>query len=270
MASNAEETAVREIAEESGIRADQPRSGIAKGLSGSPRFRSGAQDGSDLGFWHDRAMEDLSFDRHERRALCDLFEELGADAPTLIDGWRTKDLAGHIVLREHDPLGGPCLVLPGPFQRFAERRRARLVERREYEWLVARIRSGPPPGLFRIGWVRSVPNLNEFFVHHEDVRRANGLGPRDPLAPALEAALWRNVRQGSRYLSRRLRGVGLEIGWAGTDEGITVGRAGPTVRLGGVPGELLLYLFGRQAAARVEVIGPAEAVATVRRTHFGM
>jgi uncharacterized protein (TIGR03085 family) len=215
-------------------------------------------------------MEDLLFDTQERLALCDLFEELGPDAPTLLEGWSAKDLAAHIVLRERDPIAGPCLVLPGPFQRFAERRRVKLAEQREFEWLVARIRSGPPPGLFRIGWIRSFPNLNEFFVHHEDVRRANGLGPRDSLTPALQAALWRNVRQGSPYLTRRLREVGLEIRWAGTDERMTVREAEPTARLSGPPGELLLYVFGRQAAARVEVTGPAKAVATVRHTHFGM
>jgi uncharacterized protein (TIGR03085 family) len=215
-------------------------------------------------------MEDLPFDAQERLALCDLFDELGADAPTLLEGWTGKDLAAHIVLREHDLIAGPCLVLPGLFQRFAERRRVRLVEQREFEWLVARIRAGPPPGFFRIGWVRSVPNLNEFFVHHEDLRRANGLGPRDSLTPALEKAVWRNVRQGSRYLSRRLREVGLEIRWSGTDERMTVRDAEPNARLSGPPGELLLYVFGRQAAARVEVTGPAQAVATVRRTHFGM
>jgi len=124
--------------------------------------------------------------------------------------------------------------------------------------------------MFRIGWVRTVPNLNEFFVHHEDLRRANGLGPRECLTPAMQAALWRNVRQGSRYLSRRLRQVGLEIGWAGTDERMTVREAAVTARLSGPPGELLLYLFGRQAAAQVEVTGPAEALATLRGAHLGM
>jgi uncharacterized protein (TIGR03085 family) len=215
-------------------------------------------------------MQDLPFDAQERLALCDLFDELGADAPTLLDGWTARDLAAHIVLRERDPIAGPCLVLPGLFQRFAERRRARLAEHTEFGWLVARIRSGPPPGLFRIGWVRSVANLNEFFVHHEDVRRANGLDPRDTLTPALEAALWRNVRRGGRYLSRRLRGAGLEIVWAGTDQRVTVRRAEPTAQLNGPPGELLLYIFGRQAAAQVEVLGPAQSVATVHDTHFGM
>jgi uncharacterized protein (TIGR03085 family) len=215
-------------------------------------------------------MLELPFDAQERNALCDLFEELGANVPTLLNGWTAKDLASHLVLRERDLIAGPCLVLPGPFQRFAERRRIRLAEQREFEWLVARIRSGPPRGFFRLGWVRSVPNLNEFFVHQEDLRRANGLGPRDYLSPALEAALWRNVRVGSRYLSRRLHGVGLEISWAGTDKRMTVREAEPIARLSGPPGELLLYIFGRQGAARVEVTGPAKAVATVRRTHFGM
>ena len=215
-------------------------------------------------------MSDLPLDAQERLALCDLLDELGADAPTLIEGWAARDLAAHLVLRERDLVAGPCLVLSGPFGRFAERRRAGLANRREFGWLVARIRSGPPPGFFRIGWVRSFPSLNEFFVHHEDVRRANGLGPRDTLTPAFQAALWRNVRRGGRYLSRRLRGAGLEIAWAGTDQRVTIRNAEPTARLSGMPGELLLYLFGRKAAARVEVLGPAQAVAMVRAAHFGM
>jgi uncharacterized protein (TIGR03085 family) len=214
--------------------------------------------------------KDLPFDTQERISLCDLFEQLGADVPTLINGWTANDLAAHLVLRERDLIAAPCLVLPGPFQRFAERRRARLAKQRQFQWLVARIRSGPPPGFFRLGWVRSVPNLNEFFVHHEDLRRANGLGPRECLSPALEAALWRNVRQGIRYLSRRLRGVGLEISWAGVDQRMTVRKATPSALLSGRPGELLLYVFGRQAAARVEVTGAAKAVAAVHRTHFGL
>jgi uncharacterized protein (TIGR03085 family) len=214
-------------------------------------------------------MADDRLDTQERRALCDLFDELGPSVPTLLEGWTAHDLAAHLVLREHDLLAGPCLVLPGPFQRFAEQRRARLARRHDFSRLVGRIRSGPPIGFFRIGWVRALANLNEFFVHHEDVRRANNQGPRS-LSPAMDAALWRNVRRGGRYLGRRLRGCGLELSWAGTLERVTVRPGEPTARLSGPPGELLLYVFGRQAAAHVEVSGPPEAVAAVRRTHFGM
>jgi uncharacterized protein (TIGR03085 family) len=214
-------------------------------------------------------MGDLAFDAQERRKLCDLFDRLGPSVATLLEGWTAHDLAAHLVLRERDLMAGPCLVLPGSFQRFADRRRVRLANRRDFAWLVARIRSGPPPGFFRIGWVRSFPSLNEFFVHHEDVRRANGMDPRT-LTPELEAVLWRNVRRGSRYLGRRLRDAGLEIEWAGTSERLRVRAGEPTAQLSGLPGELLLYVFGRQSAAHVEVTGPAEAVAAVHGTHFGM
>src|SRR5262245_22261695 len=147
-------------------------------------------------------MAEPPFDAQERHELCDLFAELGPCAPTLLEGWTTNDLAAHLVLREHDLIAAPCLVLPGSFQRVAERRRVELAESRDFAYLVTRIRAGPPIGFFRIGWVRSLPNLNEFFVHHEDVRRAHGLGPRT-LAPPLDAALWRNARRSSRYLTRR-------------------------------------------------------------------
>lgn len=157
-------------------------------------------------------------------------------------------------------------MLPGPFQRFAERRRVAMA-RHDFGWLVARIRSGPPAGLFRIGWVRALANLNEFFVHHEDVRRALGLGPRF-LASDMDAALWRNVCRGGRYLSRRLVGCGLDVEWAGSRATLRPGS--PAALLSGQPGELLLYLFGRQGAAVVAVSGPPEAVAAVRSTHFGM
>ncbi|WP_319455196.1 MULTISPECIES: TIGR03085 family metal-binding protein [unclassified Mycobacterium] len=214
-------------------------------------------------------MDDVPLDAQERLELCDLLKQLGPSVPTLIENWTAHDLAAHLVLRERDLAAGPCLVLPGPFQRFAERRRVRLAKRKDFAWLVARIRSGPPIGFFRMKWVRSLANLNEFFVHHEDVRRANGYGPRR-LTPAMDAALWRNVRRGSRYLTRRLHASGLEVEWAGTDERVTVRTGEPTARLSGPPGELLLYLFGRQPIAQVEVSGPPDAVAALRRTHLGM
>ena len=212
-------------------------------------------------------MVSVFFDAVERARLCDLFEELGPEAPTLLGPWTTRDLAAHIVLREHDYLAGPGLVVPGVWGRFAERRR-RALALRDFPLLVATIRSGPPPGFFRIGWVRRVPNLNEFFVHHEDVRRANSCGPRTN-EHAMDEALWGNVSRAG-FLARRLRGAGLELAWAGTAKTVRARRGEPTARLAGPPGELLLYLFGRQGAAQVEVVGPAAAVEAVRRARFGM
>jgi uncharacterized protein (TIGR03085 family) len=207
-------------------------------------------------------------DAVERAELSDLFDELGPEAPTLLEPWTTRDLAAHLVLRERDHLAGPGLVLPGAWSRLAERRR-RALALRDFAWLSATIRSGPPPGPFRIGWVRRVPNLNEFFVHHEDVRRANGHGPRTH-EPAMDDALWSNVTRAPWFLARRLRGAGLELHWAGTAHTVRARRGEPTARIAGPPGELLLYLFGRRGAAQVEVSGTDTAVEAVRRARFGM
>jgi uncharacterized protein (TIGR03085 family) len=117
--------------------------------------------------------------------------------------------------------------------------------------------------------VRRVPSLNEFFVHHEDVRRANGRGPRAN-EQAMDEALWRNVSRGRWFLARRLHGAGLELQWAGTARTVRARRGEPVARIAGPPGELLLFLFGRQGAAQVEVSGPAAAVEAVRRVQFGM
>ncbi len=213
-------------------------------------------------------VAEVPCDALERRRLCELLDELGPDAPTLLEPWSTRDLAAHLVLREHDLLAAPGLVIRGPWHQLAARHTAKLAER-DFASLVDQVRAGPPPGFFRIGWVRQFANLNEFFVHHEDVRRANGHGPRRA-APDLDAALWRNVARTPWLLARRLRGVGLELEWAGTNERVRARRGEPTVRLVGPPGELLLYLFGRRAVAQVEVAGEPAAVATVRATAFGM
>jgi len=208
------------------------------------------------------------FDVVERAQLSDVLDELGPQAPTLLEPWTTRDLAAHLVLRERDYLAGPGLVLPGAWGRLAERRRRSLAVR-DFTWLTAMIRSGPPPGFFRIGWVRRVANLNEFFVHHEDVRRANGCGPRSH-EPEMEEALWRNVTRAPWFLARRLRGSGLELEWAGTSKTVRARRGEPAARIAGPPGELLLYLFGRQSVAQVAVTGTDAAIKVVRHTRFGM
>jgi uncharacterized protein (TIGR03085 family) len=213
-------------------------------------------------------MTDPPFDAAERARLSDLLDELGPDAPTLLAPWTTRDIAAHLIARERDYIAGPGLVLPGPWGRLAERRRQALA-RKDFTWLVATLRCGPPPGFFRIGWVRQVANLNEFFVHQEDVRRANGRGPRVN-ERAMDEALWRNVSRARWFLARRLRGAGLELQWAGTAKTVRARRGEPMARIAGPPGELLLYLFGRQEAAQVEVSGPDAATEAVRRTRFGM
>ena len=55
----------------------------------------------------------MNYSRQERIALADLFFEVGPDQPTLCDGWDTRDLAVHLMLREHrlDAVPGLCVRL---------------------------------------------------------------------------------------------------------------------------------------------------------------
>ena len=112
----------------------------------------------------------------ERAGLCDLFDELGPDAPTRCEGWRTTELAAHLHTREHRLDAGPGLLGRGPFAGYTATLEAKAADR-PYDELVSELRDGPPRQWFG----RYVPaaDLHEWFVHHEDVRRANGRLPRE-------------------------------------------------------------------------------------------
>src|ERR1700716_221246 len=130
--------------------------------------------------------------KDERSALCDLFTELGPDQPTLCDGWRTRDLAAHLVLRERRPdaaAGIMIKALAGHTQRVQDSYAAR-----PWPELVELVRSGPPAWWpTAIDAVDEAVNAAEFFVHHEDVRRGQpGWEPRPPDAER-DAAMWAAV-----------------------------------------------------------------------------
>ena len=207
----------------------------------------------------------------ERQVLCDLLSEVGPDAPTLCAGWRTRHLAAHLVVRERRPDVGPGLVLGGSFARHTARVTERLAGRPEWDRLVGRLRSGPPAVLRPVD---DPMNLIEFFVHHEDVRRAvDGWTPRI-LADDVSDALWRFQRGRIPMQVRQVRDVDLSIARPGHDP-VAVGRrrsseAGRPVTVTGEPGELALYFFGRRDHAVVDLIGDDDGVAEIRSATFGL
>lgn len=198
----------------------------------------------------------------ERAALSELFDRLGPEAPTLCEGWATRDLAAHLVMRERRPdalLG----ALVKPLAAHADRVKAGLTGKPWAE-LVDEVRSGPPrwsPTSLPVA--DELANTVEFFVHHEDARRAQtGWAPR-ALDSAFEDALWRQLRTAAKLLYRRAR-VGVVLrrqlspGVAG--ESVTARAATPTVTVTGLPSELLLHSFGRTRHARVAIDGDPDAV----------
>lgn len=206
--------------------------------------------------------------REERSALCDLFDELGPDAPTLCEGWTTHDLAAHLVTRDTRPDAIPGLLLPGRPRRLTERLEAATRREVPYGELVRRIRGGPPLGPVGVPGMRELVNVHEYFVHHEDVRRANGGLPR-PLDERRERALWRRLRALAPLLLRRVDGLGVQLEREG--DGVITGLGGsPVVRVRGTASELFLYLFNRKAVADVELSGDADAAVTLVETRLGI
>lgn len=204
-----------------------------------------------------------SIAQSERQALCNLLEELGPLAPTLCEGWTTSDLAAHLVVRERRPLASPGILLP-VFAEVTRRAMERAKAQLGYGGLIRCVRGGPP---YPLRLVDVQMNTVEFFVHHEDVRRAaDGVEPR--VDADLDAALWTALRRGARLMTRRLHGAGLELVAPGV--GSLVARSGePRAVVTGGPQELTLLLSGRRGAARVEIDGPEAARSALEGTRFG-
>jgi uncharacterized protein (TIGR03085 family) len=202
----------------------------------------------------------VNYARDERAALAALLDETGPDAPTLCEGWATRDLAAHLVMRERRPDAAAGLM-GGPLAGYTRRVHELLATGIPFPDLVRQIRTGPPAvSFFRLPGVEERFNTVEFFVHHEDVRRgADGWEPRR-LSPGLTELLWQRLR-GVRLLFRRVPvGVELVRDDLPPDSGhrqvrITARAKTPVVTVTGHPGELTLWALGRTSAARVRLDG---------------
>lgn len=204
--------------------------------------------------------------RAERGALCDLLTDLGPAAPTLCAGWTTHDLAAHLVTRERRVQALPGLVLGGRLRARTQEMTEETRRRYGYHALVAQLRDPPP--VLRQPLLDDLANLHELFVHHEDVRRANGARQPRALDEPTRARLRRRLRVGAPVLLRGVRGVGVVVAEPGHTP-FTARRGPSAVRLTGDVGELLLYVFGRREVAAVQLAGPPAAVARLQAARLG-
>ena len=210
-----------------------------------------------------------SLSRRERAALCDLMDEVGPDAPTLCEGWTTYDLAAHLVLREGSPLSGAGLVFP-PLERLTNKGMDRLKARVQYPELVERVRQGPPLlSPFRPAKVERAANAVEYFVHHEDVLRAQPGRQRREIDPRDQDSLWGRVGALGRLTSRRAT-VGIELVRTDVADNRRIRPGEPTLVARGLPGELVLFVYGRGGHADVEVEGDAEARRAFDHSQLGL
>jgi TIGR03085 family protein len=199
------------------------------------------------------------FASSERQGLCDTFERVGPDAPTLCSPWLTRDLAAHLVVRERRPDVAAGILLPVMAGRLEKVQNGYAA----WDWprLIHEVRSGPPAwSPASLGPVDEAMNTAEFFVHHEDVLRGGPDWSARELPGDLESALWGIVSRVARLQLARARvGVQLVAPSYGERQVHATTDLG-TVMITGTPGELLLYSFGRRSVAQVDVSGSEEAL----------
>ena len=206
-------------------------------------------------------MTSTGLAQQERNVLCDLLVERGPDAPTLCEGWSTLDLAAHLYARERRPDSGPGIVWP-PLAGYTDKVRCAVHDRMPWEQLVETVRRGPPLLLRPFD---GPMNTVEFFIHVEDVRRADdGWEPRS-ISTELADALWARVGPGGMAKRVPASIVVTSPGRADKERG-----SGPRLTLSGDPGELTMFGAGRQSAARVEISGTPELAAELRDASLGI
>lgn len=202
--------------------------------------------------------------RTERKQLSDLFVQVGPDAPTLCSPWTTKDLAAHLVIRERRLDAAPGIMIK-PFAGYTRKVQDSYAAKPWTE-LVDLVRQGPPIySPYKLA--DELVNGGEYYIHHEDVRRAQeDWEPRSP-DPARDSALWKTLKVTAKFAYRGSP-VGLVFRRPNGDS-VTVKQGATPVVVTGEPGELVLLASGRKAV-RVEFDGDESAVAAVRGLNTGM
>jgi uncharacterized protein (TIGR03085 family) len=190
---------------------------------------------------------------------------VGPEQSTLCGDWTTRDLAAHLVVRERRVDAAPGILIPR-FAGYTARVQEQVTAQNDWNVLLDQIASGPPL-LSPFKLLDPFVNVAEMFIHHEDVRRAvSGWEPR-PLDDGTTAALARQVSLMARMTMSKTPGrVSLR-----TPDGktlVTVGK-GPAVAVTGDPGELLMFISGRDEA-KLEFTGDDDAVDAVRAGDRGL
>jgi uncharacterized protein (TIGR03085 family) len=205
--------------------------------------------------------------RVERLLVADTLRAVGPDQPTLCEGWTTHHLAAHLKIREGNPLDEARNILSG------DAAVASAVRHQDFEALVRRVESGPPAlSIFRLPKLEPILNSLEFYIHHEDVRRAQADWKPRELPSWAQDQLWRATLGATKFALRKEK-VGVTL--ARTDTGETADvKEGPEgagrVVLRGLASELILYLYGRRDVADIEITGPDDAVDIFTRADRGV
>ncbi len=223
------------------------------------------------------ASQLLKQERADAVALLESLTEEQWQATTLCEGWNVTDLVAHMVARETQPLRFVVAeATKGKLGLDSADLMRKAVKHGRFK-LLQQLRNGPPLA-FRLPGI-ALANFIEHWVHNEDLRLAGLNKPRSS-APAVQNLIWKLLHINARMMLRSFKTAGI-IGLVrpnGQALAFQVGGAFPRqakiadagVKIIGEPGEILLYLFGRKAAAKVTIEGEQHLVQALSNAVMGL
>jgi len=213
-----------------------------------------------------RVVSTRNLARAERDRLCDTALALGPGSPTLCGGWTVEDLVAHLLVRERNPIAAVGIAVP-LLDGFTQRamRRAR---RPGLEAMVARLRS---TGLYPVSipQVDRVFNTMEYFVHHEDLRRAQPSWEPRELSSYEQGQLWGGLKVTGKGLVRPA-GVPVTIRRSDKDSSAVLKAGADPVTVTGLPSELTMFLYGRPQHRDLAFVGPADRIEALQQASLGL
>jgi uncharacterized protein (TIGR03085 family) len=207
--------------------------------------------------------------RVERQQLADLLLVLGPDEPTVCTGWTTRDLAAHLVVRERRPDAAAGMLIKPLAGRGERIRLAKAAE--PYEQVIAELRNPPWWSPVSNRATDAAANTLEFFIHHEDVRRAQPDWAPRVLPHEEQQALWKSTRMTARLGLRKLH-IPVLVRSPGFDDlqiGVSETQP-PRAMIEGEPGEIALFVSGRQRVAKVRIQGQEDTTDVIMKAQLGL
>lgn len=211
-------------------------------------------------------MPTKSLAQRERQELCDLALELGASAPTLCGDWDVQHLVAHLVVRERRPIGAAGITIK-PLAGLHEGDVTRVARTQDLDTMVGKLREGF--SYLRLPGIDSLVNTLEFFVHHEDIRRAQPDWKPRQLDQRTAATLWKAIGISGKGL---IRPAGVPVTIVNAADGrSTVLRGGSDpVTITGEVAELTMFIYGRHETRGLQFEGPEASIARLKAAKLGI
>ena len=207
-----------------------------------------------------------NFAKSERSGICQTLRQLGPDQPTLCQGWTTKDLLVHLIVRENRPDAAVGLFIP--FLSSYTESISKKYKEKTFEELITLFENVPKsPSPFSLPKVDEIANTFEFLVHHEDILRAQSNYQPRKLTDEEAKFIWSRFTKSAVFFMRKVK-VGVV---AKTEQGTyTLKRGDDVVTISGNIIDLVMFAFGRKDKTEINFEGNPSAIERLKNSDLSL